>query len=90
MRLPKLYPEAYENAYFKLKGFWIWLCPSVGFIMIAFFSPIIFGDLKDFKKIALFVLFAVSGAIYYRLRKISMKKKGVNLENILGRNDLNE
>jgi APA family basic amino acid/polyamine antiporter len=91
MKLPKAYPEAYENAYFKLKGFWIWLCPVVGFIMIAFFSLIIIADMRDdWRKIAFFVLFAVTGVAYYQLRKMSLKKRGVILEDIKGRNDLYE
>ncbi len=90
MRLPRLYPEAYEKAYFKLKGFWIWLCPVIGFIMVAFFSLIIIADLKDWKKIAFFLLFAVTGVAYYELRKMSLMKRGINVEDIKGRNDLYE
>lgn len=90
MRLPRLYPEAYEKAYFKLKGIWLWLCPVIGFVMVAFFCLIILVDLKDWRKIVFFLLFAVSGLIYYELRKKSLLKRGINVDNIKGRNDLNE
>lgn len=90
MRLPRLYPEAYEKAYFKLKGIWLWLCPVIGFVMVAFFCLIILVDLKDWRKIVFFLLFAVSGVVYYELRKLSLLKKGMNIEDIKGRNDLYE
>jgi D-cysteine desulfhydrase len=38
LRLPKLFPEQYYQSEFKLKGFWLWFCPSVGMAMVIFFG----------------------------------------------------
>ena len=87
MRLPKRYPERYRQAGFKLKGVFLWLCPAVGFAMILFFGLVILVDLKSPLKIALFVVFILSGGIYYYLRKRFLMRHGENLDHILDLED---
>ncbi|MCD6569719.1 MAG: amino acid permease [Deltaproteobacteria bacterium] len=85
--LPKRYPDRYQNSEFKLKGFWFWLCPFVGFIMILFFSAIILFDLKSPIKVALFFVFIFSGVLCYQLRKRYLLKQGINLGDIKKQED---
>lgn len=79
LRLPSLYPDQYKNARFKLKGFWFWFCPIVGMLMVLFFSIVLIVDLKSPVKIGCFVLFIISGVVYYILRKSALKTKGQDL-----------
>ncbi|MCU0843757.1 MAG: APC family permease [Spirochaetes bacterium] len=90
LRLPRLYPERYERSEFKLKGFFLWLCPCVGFLMVAFFSAVILADLKSPVKIGLFGAFILSGIVYYAVRKRLLLREGVDLGLIKGRNDWGE
>lgn len=69
IRLPKLHPERYQRAAFKLTGFWLWFCPTVGILMVVFFSLLILFDLKSPLKIGGFFMFATLGGLYYHLRK---------------------
>jgi APA family basic amino acid/polyamine antiporter len=79
-RLPKLYPEHYANAKFKLKGFWLWFCPMVAILMVVFFSIIILVDLKSVWKIGWFLAFIASGIMYYQWRKRYLLAKGFRLD----------
>ncbi len=79
IRLPSLFPDQYNEAEFKLKGFWLWFCPIVGVLMVFFFGAIILVDLKTPIKIAWFFLFMVSGIVYYQMRKWYLKKLGFDL-----------
>ena len=82
IRLPKLYPHHYANAEFKLKGFWLWFCPLVGILMVVFFSIIILYDLKSPLKVGSFLLFIITGLVYYLFRKKFLRSKGIHLENL--------
>ncbi|MCP4136280.1 MAG: amino acid permease [bacterium] len=82
-KLPKLYPEKYKESSFKLKGFWLKFCPSVGILMVVFFCAILFADLKEPLKIGCFFLFILSGILFYVFRKKYLLKQGINIkENI--------
>jgi len=83
VRLPKLYPIQYQNAAFKLRGFWLWFCPIVGMITVVFFSIIIFIDLKSMQKIGWFLAFMASGIVYYQLRKKYLLTRGIRLVEII-------
>jgi APA family basic amino acid/polyamine antiporter len=87
LQLPVLYPERYAKSVFKLKGFWLYFCPIVGFLMVAFFGLILLVDLKSPLKIGFFLLFAVTGVIYYAVRKRQLLRKGINLEDIRKKED---
>ncbi len=80
IRLPVLYPEAYCRSGFKLKGFWLWLCPIVGIVMVVFFSIIILYDLGSPLKIGSFIVFIVSGWAYYLARKKYLLARGFRWE----------
>jgi len=85
--LPRRYPEQYEKSLFKLKGFWLYFCPSVGFAMVLFFSAVILAEMKSPLKIALFFIFILSGILYYALRKRWLLSKGVRLDDVMKRED---
>jgi len=84
IRLPTLYPEHYENAGFRLKGFWLWFCPIVGTLLMVFFSLIILTDLKSAWKIGWFMAFVASGIIYYHWRKRYLARKGIHIAALIG------
>ncbi|MGD2270575.1 MAG: APC family permease [Desulfobacterales bacterium] len=85
LRLPILFPEQYYQSEFKLKGFWLWFCPSVGMAMVIFFGIIILVELQSPAKICSFSAFIVSGVVYYILRLKILKKRGIRLEHLTGR-----
>jgi hypothetical protein len=85
--LPRRYPEQYEKSLFKLKGFWLYFCPSVGFAMVLFFSAVILAEMKSPLKIALFFILILSGILYYALRKRWLVSKGVRLDDVMKRED---
>ncbi len=87
LRLPRLYPERYARSPFKLRGFLLWFCPVVGFLMVAFFSAVIIADLKSPVKVGLFGAFILSGIVYYIIRKRLLLRAGVDLSLIKGRSD---
>ena len=72
----------YRKSVFKLKGFWLWFCPVVGILMVVFFSIIILYELKSSLKVGSFILFIVSGAVYYLKRKKYLLSKGIGLEEL--------
>ena len=82
IRLPKLYPDRYRTAGFKLKGFWLWFCPMVGILMVVFFSIIILYDLNSPLKVGSFLGFILTGLVYYLIRKKYLHSKGIRLENL--------
>lgn len=69
LALPRLYPEQYRNSVFKLTGFWRWFCPAVGIVMGLFFCLVIIVDLKETAKVLPFLLFILSGIVFYELRR---------------------
>jgi APA family basic amino acid/polyamine antiporter len=77
LRLPKLYPDHYQQSEFKLKGIFLWFCPLVGIAMVGFFGIIILYELRAPLKIGSFVAFIISGGIYYILRLKFLKKRGI-------------
>jgi APA family basic amino acid/polyamine antiporter len=83
LRLPTLYPDRYRQSDFKLKGFWLWACPLVGILMVVFFSIIILYDLRSPLKIGSFLVFILSGALYYGLRKRYLGSSGFKPGNLL-------
>jgi APA family basic amino acid/polyamine antiporter len=83
LRLPKLYPQQYRDAVFKLKGFWLWFCPAVGIVMVVFFCIIILYDLDSLPKLGSFILFFVSGLVYYLIRKRYLLAHGIRMEDLL-------
>lgn len=87
VRFPRLYPAEYRNAHFKLKGFWLYLCPGVGICLVLFFSLVILADLKSPLKIGLFICFVFSGVIYYLLRNRYLKSRGIILAERISHED---
>jgi len=87
LRLPRKYPERYERAGFKLTGFWFWFCPVVGVLMVVFFGMILVYDLKTPGKIGAFLLFIVSGLVYYLWRKRRLAARGVDLDRMTQADD---
>lgn len=81
-RLPKLYPDRYHQAGFKLKGFWLWFCPLVGILMVVFFSIIILYELNSPLKVGSFMGFILTGLVYYWIRKKYLRSKGIRLDNL--------
>lgn len=87
MMLPRRYPDRYRDSGFKLKGFWLYFCPSVGFAMVLFFSAVILAEMKSPLKVALFFVFILSGILYYALRKRWLASKGVRLDDVMKQED---
>lgn len=82
IRLPKLYPDRYHKAEFKLKGFWLWFCPMVGILTVVFFSIVILYDMNSPLKVCSFLGFILTGLMYYLIRKKYLRSKGIRLENL--------
>jgi APA family basic amino acid/polyamine antiporter len=76
LRLPRLYPNRYDRAAFKLKGIWFWLCPVCGILMVCFFGAIILYELKSLFKIGSFFIFIITGVAYYLQRRAYLQRKG--------------
>ena len=83
MRLPKLYPQQYQQSEFKLKGIFLWFCPIVGIAMVVFFGIIILYELNSPLKIGSFVAFIISGGVYYTMRSKFLKKRGIFIKDII-------
>ena len=79
LRLPRMHPSRYRTAAFKLTGFWLRVCALTGILMVFFFGAIILYELKTLLNIGCFIVFIASGAIYYRLRKARLRRKGIDL-----------
>jgi len=79
LKLPRLYPDHYRRAGFKLKGLWFWACPLTGILMVLFFGAIILYELKTLVKIGSFLVFIFTGAAYYLLRKAYLHRQGIDL-----------
>jgi APA family basic amino acid/polyamine antiporter len=83
LKLPALYPEEYSRSTFVLKGFWRWFCPVTGIAMVIFFSLVLLVDLKTPVRMGFFLLFLVSGILYYWLRKRFLQKRGTDLSDLV-------
>ena len=68
---------------FRLKGAWLYFCPAVGFAMSLFFSIVILSQLKSAANIILFLIFILSGFLYYAARKRHLRGRGVNLDDLV-------
>ncbi len=79
IKFPTLYPKHYEKSAFKLKGFWLWFCPIVGILMVVFFGLTLLVDLKSPIKIGCFILFILSGVVYYQIRKHYLATRGMEI-----------
>ncbi len=79
LKLPRLYPDRYRRAGFKLKGLWLWVCPLSGMFMVLFFGAIILYELKTLVKIGSFCAFILTGGVYYYLRKTYLHRLGIDL-----------
>lgn len=82
MILPRRYPREYETSVFRLRGFWLYFCPAVGFVMVLFFSAVILANLKSISQIMLFFGLILSGTAYYVWRKRWLRARGVDLDDI--------
>jgi basic amino acid/polyamine antiporter, APA family len=78
-RFPSLYPDRYAKSPFRLVGIWLWLCVSVGMVMVLFFGIVLMVELKSPLKVGWFLLFILSGIIYYQFRKRYLSKNGIDL-----------
>ena len=76
--LPTRYPQRYAASSFKLSGFWLHACCVVGIAISVFFSVVILIDLKSGWKISLFLVFILSGAVYYALRARFLRGRGAD------------
>ena len=83
----KKYPDYYAAAIFKLKGPWQFICPLAGIFMALFFGLIILVDLASFYKIGGFILFVLSGAVYFHLRKLYLLGKGIDVNKLKDKED---
>jgi APA family basic amino acid/polyamine antiporter len=79
IRFRNQYPRHYRDASFKLTGFFFWICPLAGILMVLFFGMIILYDLKSLANVGSFVLFIFSGLLYYSFRKKYLRKRGIDL-----------
>jgi len=80
-------PDYYAAASFKLKGPWQFICPLTGIFMALFFGLIILVDLASFYKTGGFILFMLSGAVYFQLRKRYLLGKGIDLNKLKNKED---
>lgn len=85
--LPKKFPQKYAEASFKLKGFWLYFCPLVGILIAAFFCVAIISDMKSRWEIVFFLLFILSGSLYYALRARHLAKNGAHPAIVKSKND---
>jgi APA family basic amino acid/polyamine antiporter len=83
LKLPRLYPDRFQRAAFKLRGFWFWACPLVGLAMVFFFGAIIIYELKTPIKMGCFFVFVFTGVIFYLLRKAYLRRRGIDLLKII-------
>jgi APA family basic amino acid/polyamine antiporter len=83
----KKHPDYYAAASFKLKGPWQFICPLTGIFMALFFGLIILVDLASFYKTGGFILFMLSGAVYFHLRKRYLLGKGIDLNTLTTKQD---
>ncbi len=76
--LPRRLPDVYHRAPFKLKGFWVWLLPSLAITFGIFFIAAL--GMESPLGLGLFVAWMAIGVIYFNLRSRYLKKKrGIDL-----------
>ena len=84
---PNKYPEKYQNAPFRLKGIWRFLCPVTGILMGVFFCIVILVDLKEPAKVIPFFIFILTGVVFYESRRRYLLKKGIDVEKAIKNDD---
>lgn len=89
IKFPVLYPDKYSAAAFKLTPFQLRFCSFIGIAMVLFFGTVIFVGLKTPLNFLGFFLFFITGILYYMLRKRSLLKIGVDLNDLVGKEDWN-
>ena len=87
LKLPRLFPDRYHQAPFRLKGIWFWICPMTGIAMVLFFGTIILYDLRSPVKVGGFLMFVLSGILFYLLRKAYLRRQGTDVNLIISRGD---
>ena len=81
VRLPKMLPDHYNNAQFKLSQSWLWVTAAANILIGILF---IFIAVRDNTGPALGYFFLLSlGAVYYYFRQKILAKEGVSLEALL-------
>ena len=68
-RFPRLHPDLYENAPFRLPPFWLRFSVGTGILMVLFFGVILLYDLGSVLKTGLFILFILTGIAFYLARR---------------------
>ena len=80
--LPRMMPDVYQKAPFRLGGPWVWLLPSLAILFGIFF--ILALGVQNLYGFAIFVAWMVIGVIYYHARNRYLKaRRGINLNDIL-------
>ncbi|MCD4677897.1 MAG: APC family permease [Desulfobacula sp.] len=87
LTFPQKYPDYYAAASFRLRGVWQFICPLTGIFIALFFGFIILVDLGSLFKIGGFILFMLSGAVYFHLRKLYLLGKNIDLNKLKNKND---
>ncbi len=88
LNLPHKAPRAYEEAYFKLKGFWLLIAVIIGAILALLVMAILLIDLWSkpdgsfFSYI--FIIWLVIGMAYYEYRRRLLLRKGIDLKELAG------
>jgi APA family basic amino acid/polyamine antiporter len=85
LKLPRVFPNRYQNAPFKLKGLWFWICPLIGLMMVLFFGAVILYDLRTPARVGSFLIFVMSGIFFYVLRKAYLRQQGIDVIQIIRR-----
>ena len=81
VRLPKMLPDHYNNAQFKLSKSWLWVTAAANILIGILF---IFIAVRDNTGPAMGYFFLLSlGAVYYYFRQKILAKEGVSLEALL-------
>ncbi|HPU00493.1 MAG: amino acid permease [Firmicutes bacterium] len=78
--LPKKAPEAYAASPFKLKGFWVYLVPSVGALVALGVMGMLLVDLLGMPRGNvfgyLFIIWLALGLAYYEIRCRALRRQG--------------
>ncbi len=82
-RFPGLFPEQYARSEFKLAGIKLLICVITGTVLVLFFSLVLLVDLETPLNVGFFVLFLLSGIIYYQFRKRWLAGQGIDLNEII-------
>lgn len=86
LRLPQRAPQAYRNAYFKLKGPWLKISVSIGAVLAFIVMAILLIDLWSMPDGSffsyLFLAWLTLGVIYFELRRRSLLRKGIDLKTL--------